>query len=55
MLIRAKEERAGMNLAKFLTLGTAATGAICYAYFAISPHWGVGGFCWLCLVTSPGY
>ncbi|MHC5771461.1 MAG: hypothetical protein ACYTXI_39065 [Nostoc sp.] len=31
LLIRAKEERAGMNLAKFLNLGAAAVGAVCYA------------------------
>ncbi|MBD2358744.1 hypothetical protein H6G41_29815 [Tolypothrix sp. FACHB-123] len=37
LLIRAKEERAGMNLAKFLTLGTAATGAICYATSPLAP------------------
>ncbi|MEA5566686.1 hypothetical protein VB693_14710 [Anabaena sp. UHCC 0399] len=31
LLIRARDERNGMNLAKFITLATAATGAVCYA------------------------
>lgn len=37
LLIRAKEERAGMNLAKFITLGSTAVGAICYATSPLAP------------------
>ncbi len=31
LLVRARDERTGMNLAKLITFGAAATGAICYA------------------------
>ncbi|BAY41389.1 hypothetical protein NIES2111_57850 (plasmid) [Nostoc sp. NIES-2111] len=37
LLIRAKDERNGMNLAKFITLATAATGAVCYATSPLAP------------------
>ncbi|BAT56936.1 hypothetical protein NOS3756_59480 (plasmid) [Nostoc sp. NIES-3756] len=47
LLIRAKDERNGMNLAKFITLATAATGAVCYA---TSPLAAVGA-----VVAGVGY
>ncbi|MEH2039215.1 hypothetical protein [Nostoc sp.] len=37
LLVRAKDERNGMNLAKFITLATAATGAVCYATSPLAP------------------
>lgn len=37
LLIRARDERNGMNLAKFITLATAATGAVCYATSPLAP------------------
>ncbi|MBW4429413.1 MAG: hypothetical protein KME50_34875 [Nostoc desertorum CM1-VF14] len=37
LLVRAKDERNGMNLAKFITLTTAATGAVCYATSPLAP------------------
>ncbi|BAY41930.1 hypothetical protein NIES2111_63260 (plasmid) [Nostoc sp. NIES-2111] len=37
LLIRARNERSGMNLAKFITLATAATGAVCYATSPLAP------------------
>ncbi|ABA24957.1 conserved hypothetical protein (plasmid) [Trichormus variabilis ATCC 29413] len=47
LLIRAKDERNGMNLAKFITLATASTGAVCYA---TSPLAAVGA-----VVAGVGY
>jgi hypothetical protein len=37
LLVRAKDERNGMNLAKFITLATAATGAVRYATSPLAP------------------
>ncbi|MEH1899420.1 MAG: hypothetical protein V7K94_29805 [Nostoc sp.] len=37
LLVRARDERNGMNLAKFITLATAATGAVCYATSPLAP------------------
>jgi hypothetical protein len=37
LLIRARDERNEMNLAKFITLSTAVTGAVCYATSPLAP------------------
>ncbi|BDI20631.1 hypothetical protein ANSO36C_64330 (plasmid) [Nostoc cf. commune SO-36] len=37
LLVRAKDERNGMNLAKFITLATSVTGAVCYATSPLAP------------------
>ncbi|MBD2303310.1 hypothetical protein [Nostoc sp. FACHB-190] len=37
LLVRAKTERAGMNLAKCVTLATASIGAVCYATSPLAP------------------
>lgn len=37
LLVRAKTERAGMNLAKCITLATASIGAVCYATSPLAP------------------
>jgi hypothetical protein len=37
LLVRAKDERTGMNLAKLLTLAGGAVGAICYATSPLAP------------------
>ncbi|MBD2208010.1 hypothetical protein H6G33_37280 [Calothrix sp. FACHB-1219] len=37
LLVRAKTERAGMNLAKCITLTTASIGAVCYATSPLAP------------------
>ncbi|MBH8575792.1 hypothetical protein I8752_22875 [Nostocaceae cyanobacterium CENA369] len=37
LLVRAKDERNAMNLAKFITLATAVTGAVCYATSPLAP------------------
>jgi hypothetical protein len=37
LLVRARDERNGMNLAKFITLTTALTGAVCYATSPLAP------------------
>ncbi|MBW4457075.1 MAG: hypothetical protein KME55_32875 [Nostoc indistinguendum CM1-VF10] len=37
LLVRAKDERNGMNLAKFITLATGLTGAVCYATSPLAP------------------
>ncbi|MEH1910646.1 hypothetical protein [Nostoc sp.] len=37
LLVRARDERNGMNLAKFITLATALTGAVCYATSPLAP------------------
>ncbi|BCL40274.1 hypothetical protein [Nostoc sp. MS1] len=37
LLVRAKTERAGMNLAKCVTLTTASIGAVCYATSPLAP------------------
>jgi hypothetical protein len=37
LLVRAKEERTGMNLAKLLTLAGSAVGAVCYATSPLAP------------------
>lgn len=37
LLVRAKTERAGMNLAKCVTLATASVGAVCYATSPLAP------------------
>ncbi|MEH1771301.1 MAG: hypothetical protein V7L30_33850, partial [Nostoc sp.] len=37
LLVRARDERNGMNLAKFITLATAAIGAVCYATSPLAP------------------
>ncbi|MBD2124911.1 hypothetical protein NDI39_27530 [Microcoleus sp. ZQ-A2] len=47
LLVRAKDERTGMNLAKLLTLAGGAVGAVCYATSPLAP---VGA-----LVAGVGY
>ncbi|RCJ41993.1 hypothetical protein A6770_35490 [Nostoc minutum NIES-26] len=47
LLVRAKDERNGMNLAKFITLATSAVGALCYATSPLAP---IGA-----VVASVGY
>ncbi|HEY9672027.1 MAG TPA: hypothetical protein V6D11_11315 [Waterburya sp.] len=47
LLVRAKEERTGMNLAKLLTLASGVVGAVCYATSPLAP---VGA-----LVAGVGY
>jgi len=37
LLVRAKDERTGMNLAKLITLAGGAVGAICYATSPLAP------------------
>ncbi|MBW4566275.1 MAG: hypothetical protein KME32_35475 [Mojavia pulchra JT2-VF2] len=37
LLVRARDERNGMNLAKFITLATSAVGAVCYATSPLAP------------------
>ncbi|MBD2451134.1 hypothetical protein H6G76_29190 [Nostoc sp. FACHB-152] len=37
LLVRARNERNGMNLAKFITLATSAVGAVCYATSPLAP------------------
>jgi hypothetical protein len=37
LLVRAKDERNAMNLAKFITLATSAVGAVCYATSPLAP------------------
>lgn len=37
LLVRAKNERAGMNLSKCITLATASIGAVCYATSPLAP------------------
>ncbi|MBD2200630.1 MULTISPECIES: hypothetical protein [Calothrix] len=47
LLVRAKDERAGMNLSKLITLAGGAIGAVCYATSPLAP---IGA-----LIASAGY
>jgi hypothetical protein len=47
LLVRAKDERAGMNLSKLITLAAGAIGAVCYATSPLAP---IGA-----LIASAGY